>query len=84
MSSRKFPFSRIHGPNHDLCIRSITVAVISSKSAAIAIKSSEAIGDITFRACSYGQKFSRFPRKHFDRLNNVVLFIWRNVFPLTG
>ena len=23
-------------------------------------------------------------RKHFDRSNNVVLFIWRNVFPLTG
>ena len=36
------------------------------------------------RACSYGQKLSRFPRKHFDRSNNVVLFIWRNVFPLTG
>ena len=24
------------------------------------------------RACSYGQKLSRFPRKHFDRSNNVV------------
>ena len=36
------------------------------------------------KACSYGQKLSRFPRKHFDRSNNVVLFIWRNVFPLTG
>ena len=36
------------------------------------------------RACSYGQKLFRFPRKHLDRSNNVVLFIWRNVFPLTG
>ena len=30
--------------------------------------------DLT-RACSYGQKLSRFPRKHFDRANSVVLFI---------
>ena len=36
------------------------------------------------RACSYGQKLSRFPRKHFDRSNNIVLFMWRNVFPLCG
>ena len=40
--------------------------------------------NLEVRACSYGQKLSRFPRKHFDRSNNVVLFIWRNVFPLTG
>ena len=30
------------------------------------------------------QKLSPFPRKHFDRSNNVVLFIWRNVFRLPG
>ena len=29
-------------------------------------------------------KLSRLPRKHFDRSNNFVLFIWGNVFPLTG
>ena len=34
------------------------------------------------RVCSYGQKLC--PRKHFDRSKNVVLFMWRNVFPLTG
>ena len=36
------------------------------------------------RACSYGQKLSRLPRKHFDRSHNFVLFIWGNVFPLAG
>ena len=36
------------------------------------------------RACLYGKKLSLFPRKHFDRSNKVVLFIWRKFFPLTG
>ena len=26
---------------------------------------------LSFRACSYEQKLSRLPRKHFDRSNNV-------------
>ena len=39
---------------------------------------------VLFRACSYGQKLSRLARKHFDESNNFVLFIWRNVIPLTG
>ena len=34
---------------------------------------------IVLRACSYGQKLSRFPRKISDRSNNVALFIWRKV-----
>ena len=27
---RKFPFSRIHGPDHDLCIRSIKRGTINN------------------------------------------------------
>ena len=40
------------------------------------------IRPLLIRACSYGQKLSLLPRKHCDRSNNV-LFIGRNVFPLT-
>ena len=34
------------------------------------------------RACLYGQKLSRLARKHFDKSNNFVLIIWKNVIPL--
>ena len=37
-----------------------------------------------FKACSYEQKLSRLSRRYFTKSNHYVLFIWRNVIPLTG
>ena len=57
--------------------------ILCDNSISLTAKNNAGSKILYLRACSYGQKLSRLPRKHFDRSNNVVLFIWRNVFPLT-
>ena len=36
------------------------------------------------RACSYGQKLSRLPTKHFDKSNTFILFLWEMFSRLPG